>query len=52
MLLLIGNQPSGFGKGYDDDGDSPPIEFIFGRSHLAKVMLARQSRKVPEKNQQ
>jgi hypothetical protein len=49
---LIRYQPLRFGKGDDDDGHSPLIEFTFDRFHLAEMMLARQSGEVPEKNEQ
>jgi hypothetical protein len=50
MIRLIGSQSLRIGKGDDDDPDTAPLELIFECLHLAEMMLARKSGKVPEKN--
>ena len=52
MMLLIRQQPLRRGKRDNDYRRPAPIEFTFERFHLAEVMLARQSGKVPKKNEQ
>jgi hypothetical protein len=51
MILLILDKFRRLGEGNRDNRDAASLEFSFGGSHLAEVMLARQSGKVPEKNQ-
>ena len=52
MLRLILGKPFEFGEGDHDDRNPARLEMIFECPHLDEVGLARQSSKMPEKDQQ
>jgi hypothetical protein len=52
MVFLIAGECRRFGERDNDNRNSAPIEFSFGRCHLAEMMLARESGQMAKKDEQ
>ncbi len=50
MVFLVADELRGFRERNDDNRNAAPIEFSFGRCHLAEMILARKSGEMSQEN--